>query len=218
MSSMPSYSSAQLAAPHLHRPCTRTLSVGTLPWPALLPLQVESLLSVLCEETDIAEVELKMGGFKMRVRRSINGAAAAPAAAAAAPAAVPAPAPAPAPVAAAPAAVPAASVETADEDESLLDVTANKVSAPACPQAWLPHRRSGRRCASGCKNQALQPTHAPAAAAPMFRITGQPHAPCLVALRSRQLCPNFRHTTIASLRALALPSPRRSASCAAGAT
>lgn len=28
-------------------------------------LQVESLLSVLCEETDIAEVELKMGGFKV---------------------------------------------------------------------------------------------------------------------------------------------------------
>ncbi len=102
--------------------------------PLLLPLlpsseQVESLLSVLCEETDIAEVELKMGGFKMRVRRSLKGGAAA--AAAAAPAAAPAaaaPAPAPAPVAApAPAAPAAVSIETGDEDEGLLDVTANKV-------------------------------------------------------------------------------------------
>lgn len=92
----------------------------------LNPQQVESFLTVLCEETDIAEVELKMGGFKMRVRRSLNGGSAA--APAAAPIAAAAPA---APAAAAPAAAEApaaalASLET-DEDESLLDVTANKV-------------------------------------------------------------------------------------------
>ncbi|PRW60104.1 Biotin carboxyl carrier of acetyl- carboxylase isoform A [Chlorella sorokiniana] len=93
----------------------------------LNPQQVESLLSVLCEETDIAEVELKMGGFKMRVRRSLKGGAAHAAPAAAAPAAAaPAPAPAPAAAPAPPAAV-SASIETADEDEGLLDVTANKV-------------------------------------------------------------------------------------------
>ena len=40
-------------------------------------MQVEDLLNVLCEETDIAEVELKMGGFKMKVRRSLKGGAAA---------------------------------------------------------------------------------------------------------------------------------------------
>lgn len=96
----------------------------------MLALQVESLLSVLCEETDIAEVELKMGGFKMRVRRSLNGAAAAPAAAASAPVAAPAPAPAPAPAAAPAFAAAPAAVETTDEDESLLDVTANKVGRP----------------------------------------------------------------------------------------
>ncbi|PSC76187.1 Biotin carboxyl carrier of acetyl-carboxylase isoform B [Micractinium conductrix] len=93
----------------------------------LNPQQVESLLSVLCEETDIAEVELKMGSFKMRVRRSLKGGAAA---AAAAPAPVAA-APPPAPAAPAPAASFAPSVSsleaTADEDESLLDITANKV-------------------------------------------------------------------------------------------
>jgi len=61
-------------------------------------LQVEDFLNVLCEETDIAEVELKMGGFKMKVRRSVKAggaSAASPLAAAAAPVPTPtAPAPA----------------------------------------------------------------------------------------------------------------------------
>ncbi|KAI3436244.1 hypothetical protein D9Q98_002297 [Chlorella vulgaris] len=94
----------------------------------LSPQQVETLLSVLCEETDIAEVELKMGGFRMRVRRSLTGAT--PAAAAPAPVAA---APAPAPPAAAPTqwaqaqSASLSSAESVDEDEGLLDVTANKV-------------------------------------------------------------------------------------------
>lgn len=119
------------------RPALLTLCAFSSPHPPLPRIQVESLLSVLCEETDIAEVELKMGGFKMRVRRSLKGGAAhaAPAPAAAPAAAAPAPAPAPAAAAApAPAAV-SASIETADEDEGLLDVTANKVgrtSSCAC--------------------------------------------------------------------------------------
>lgn len=98
----------------------------------LTPQQVESFLSVLCDETDIAEVELKMGSFKMRVRRSLKGGAAA-----AGPAAVYAPAAAaPAPAAAAAAAAPdaaawaapaSAAESTVDEDESSLDITATKV-------------------------------------------------------------------------------------------
>lgn len=35
--------------------------------------QVESFLQTLCEETEIAELELKMGSFSMRVRRSLEG-------------------------------------------------------------------------------------------------------------------------------------------------
>lgn len=87
-------------------------------------LQVETLLNVLCEETDIAEVELKMGGFKMKVRRSLKGAAAAAAAPAVAPAV-----PAPAPVAAAPApSAPSTDAEEfEEEDGSLIAITAPKV-------------------------------------------------------------------------------------------
>jgi len=59
-------------------------------------LQVENFLNVLCEETDIAEVELKLGGFKMKVRRSLKGGAAATAAPVAAAAPAPATSPAPA--------------------------------------------------------------------------------------------------------------------------
>ena len=59
--------------------------------------QVEMLLNVLCEETDIAEISLKLDGFKMKVRRSLDsvGSTSAPAAApAAAPVAIPVAAPA----------------------------------------------------------------------------------------------------------------------------
>jgi biotin carboxyl carrier protein len=91
-------------------------------------LQVEDLLNVLCEETDIAEVELKMGGFKMKVRRSLKGGAAAAAAAPVA-AAAPAPAAAAAPVAAA---APSFDAESSyddgdDADGSVLAITAPKV-------------------------------------------------------------------------------------------
>ncbi|KAH7618957.1 putative Biotin carboxyl carrier protein of acetyl-CoA carboxylase [Nannochloris sp. 'desiccata'] len=91
----------------------------------LTPQQVEDLLTVLCEETDIAEVELKMGGFKMKVRRSLKGGAAATAA----PAAATAPAPAPAPVAAA---APSFDAESSyddgdDVDGSVIAITAPKV-------------------------------------------------------------------------------------------
>jgi biotin carboxyl carrier protein len=92
----------------------------------LSPQQVETFLSVLCEETEIAEVELKMGGFKMKVRRSLKGLTGG--AAAAAPAAAPAPAPAaaaPAPAAYSP---PVDMESSFDEgDESVLAVTATKV-------------------------------------------------------------------------------------------
>lgn len=90
-------------------------------------LQVEDLLTVLCEETDIAEVELKMGGFKMKVRRSLKGAAAAPAAAAAAPVAA-APAVAPAYTSSDPSFDAEASYDESDDvDGSVLAITAPKV-------------------------------------------------------------------------------------------
>lgn len=96
--------------------------------PGLTPQQVGSLLSVLCDETDIAEVELKLGGFQLKVRRKLEAgepvAVAAPAAApvAAAPAPVAAAAPAPA--------SPALSTATLDEEdirEMLVIVQAPKV-------------------------------------------------------------------------------------------
>lgn len=94
----------------------------------LSPQQVEAFLTVLCDETDIAEVSLKMGGFKMKVRRSLHSL---PATASSTPAAAAAPAPAPAAAAAAaPLYAPAASdYESEDEsdDESLVPVTATKV-------------------------------------------------------------------------------------------
>ncbi len=43
-------------------------------------------MNILCEETDIAEIELKLDGFKMKVRRSTEGLAATAAPAASAPA------------------------------------------------------------------------------------------------------------------------------------
>jgi biotin carboxyl carrier protein len=94
----------------------------------LTPLQVEQLLAVLCEETEIAEVELKMGSFKMKVRRSLKAGASAagPAPAPAAPAAAPAASATPA----APAAAPSLdlSLASVDEgDESVLLVAAPKV-------------------------------------------------------------------------------------------
>ncbi|MEO2194394.1 MAG: biotin/lipoyl-containing protein [bacterium] len=49
---------------------------------------METLLNILCEETDIAEIELKLDGFKMKVRRSTQGLAATAVPAAPAPVAV----------------------------------------------------------------------------------------------------------------------------------
>lgn len=57
------------------------------------------LLNVLCEETDIAEIELKLDGFKMKVRRSLNGLASSGPAEVAAPAQPAVQVAAPAPVA-----------------------------------------------------------------------------------------------------------------------
>ena len=90
-------------------------------------MQVEDFLNVLCEETDIAEVELKMGGFKMKVRRSLTGSiAAAGPLAAAAPAPAPAAAPAPSYVSSA-STFDAESSYDSDSDESVLAITAPKV-------------------------------------------------------------------------------------------
>lgn len=50
--------------------------------------EVQSLVDVLCEETDIMELELKLDGSKIKVSRSMNSGAHAAAAAAAVPAAV----------------------------------------------------------------------------------------------------------------------------------
>lgn len=86
--------------------------------------QVETLLNILCEETDIAEIELKLDGFKMKVRRSTEGLAAT-AAPAAAPAAVAAPAPAPV------AASPATASYDSDSDVEMEDTSAHiPVKAP----------------------------------------------------------------------------------------
>ena len=35
-------------------------------------LQVEAFLSILCEDTEIAELELKMGGFQLKVQSFFN--------------------------------------------------------------------------------------------------------------------------------------------------
>lgn len=43
---------------------------------ALTTQQVHTLMNVVCEETDIAEVELKMGGLTMKVRRKLTPGAA----------------------------------------------------------------------------------------------------------------------------------------------
>jgi len=83
--------------------------------------QVHSLLAVLCDETEIAELDLEMGDFTLKVVRDVD--------------AIAAPAPAPAPVAAAPAPVAAAPAPAAaapapaamDDDEGLVSVTAPKV-------------------------------------------------------------------------------------------
>ncbi|KAI8472606.1 MAG: acetyl-CoA biotin carboxyl carrier [Monoraphidium minutum] len=55
--------------------------------------QVQSFLNQLCDETNVAQVELKLGSFSMKVVRSLEGAAAAAAAPAPAAAAPLAPAP-----------------------------------------------------------------------------------------------------------------------------
>ncbi len=89
--------------------------------------QVEMLLNILCEETDIAEIELKLDGFKMKVRRSLNGLAST----SPAPAAEPAPAPAAAQAAASAPTVPPSydsdSDGEADDYGSQIAVKAPKV-------------------------------------------------------------------------------------------
>lgn len=87
----------------------------------LAPAQVEALLSTMCEATDVAQLEIEAGSFRLFVRRSVEGSgsgAAAPAPAAPAPAA--APAAAPAPVASAPVdrPSPAAGPATPEEEEA----------------------------------------------------------------------------------------------------
>jgi hypothetical protein len=175
-------------------------------------MQVESFLSVLCEETDIAEVELKMGSFKMRVRRSLSGAAAAPAPVLAAPV-VPVAAPAPAPVAESPLAS-ASSLDTVDEDESLLEVTANKVShggggaagpggGLACRAARGVAERTMQAC--GCEQQAR---------AGLLEVVNV-HCPNLTfTARSRP----SRAAWLPTPPDPRPPHPNRWASCAAGAT
>lgn len=94
--------------------------------PGLEAEQVESLLETLCEGTDLAQLELVLPGFKLRVRRSLAGsAAAAPAIALVSPV-VPVAAAAPAPAAPAPAA-PAPAASSDEEDESHLPVLATRV-------------------------------------------------------------------------------------------
>ena len=88
------------------------------------------MLNVLCEETDIAQVELKMGGFKLKVRRSLTGGQGASAGVAALPtpmAASMAAAPlAPAPASAAPVSDPESSLDE-DDDGSMVAISAPKV-------------------------------------------------------------------------------------------
>lgn len=86
--------------------------------------QVQQFLNTLCDDTEIAEVELQMGTFKMKVRRNLGNLPSAPAA----------PAPAPASSAPAPAAVLAPQYVSLDEptadesiDEALVYVAAPKV-------------------------------------------------------------------------------------------
>jgi biotin carboxyl carrier protein len=95
----------------------------------LSPQQVEAFLNVLCDETDIAEVQLKMGGFKMKVRRSLKGGAAAAAAPVTIAAPIPAGLPAAAPVAAA-ASIPSVSdidSDVEEDDGSTIAIVAPKV-------------------------------------------------------------------------------------------
>jgi len=87
--------------------------------------QVEMLLNVLCEETDIAEISLKLDGFKMKVRRSLDSVGST-----SAPAAAPAAAPVAAPVAA-PAADAAPSVYDDDSDGETDDGSASTVAVKA---------------------------------------------------------------------------------------
>lgn len=87
--------------------------------------QVEMLLNVLCEETDIAEISLKLDGFKMKVRRSLDSVGST-----SAPAAAPAAAPVAAPVAA-PAADAAPSVYDDESDGETDDGSASTVAVKA---------------------------------------------------------------------------------------
>ncbi|KAK9811648.1 hypothetical protein WJX72_007649 [[Myrmecia] bisecta] len=92
--------------------------------PGLSTQQVQSMLSVLCEETEIAEMDLKMGSFELRVRRSAKGSAAS------SPASSPAAAAAPAEAAPAPVAESMSSGQSMDEEdflESLVPIPAPKV-------------------------------------------------------------------------------------------
>lgn len=88
--------------------------------------EVQQLLNTLVSDTEIAEMELRLGGFKLRVRRAVDGATGA---APAAPIAVAAPAAAAAAVAAVPAyqSVDDAVAPEDTIDEGLVYVTAIKV-------------------------------------------------------------------------------------------
>lgn len=93
--------------------------------PILSNNQVQTLLTVLCEDTNIAELTLKTSGFKLYVRRSMKaGAAAGPAAPA--PVAAPAPSPAPSPEFL-PTPVAVQSIDEDVVDESLVYAFAPKV-------------------------------------------------------------------------------------------
>lgn len=86
-------------------------------------IEVQQLLNTLVADTEIAEMELKMGTFHLKVRRDIDGPAA-PAAVAAAPVMA---APAPAPMAAAPAYLSMEAEPDESVDEGLVYVTTPKV-------------------------------------------------------------------------------------------
>lgn len=92
--------------------------------------QVEMLLNVLCEETELAEVELKMPGFKMKVRRSLEGLGSSAAEPAADPV-VPVAAPAATVVAAQPdASTQAYTIDSDNEAESDFDGSLMAIQAP----------------------------------------------------------------------------------------
>eukprot|EP00475_Leptophrys_vorax_P026996 TRINITY_DN3843_c0_g1_i1.p1 TRINITY_DN3843_c0_g1~~TRINITY_DN3843_c0_g1_i1.p1 ORF type:complete len:300 (+),score=22.73 TRINITY_DN3843_c0_g1_i1:102-902(+) len=92
------------------------------------PMEIQSLLAELCEETQIAEIKVKIGKFSLHARRDIGGVAKA----AAAPAAPPAPVIYAPPVPAFPMSdsLPAAAAAVAEAPEKPKDEGLQYVSAP----------------------------------------------------------------------------------------